>query len=161
MKRVAGVCVALLLTACSSAGGWLQGGGAPLRVAEVGSSSSCGIEASETTLQWFGNAAAAAAWQSQHGLSLLAGDGEPGSYVLISMGQRSSGGYGVTVSREAVVRDGRVQLQATFVAPGAGRMAIQMITSPCVLVWLPQGTWSGVDVRDQTGRLRASVERAG
>ncbi len=160
MKRVAGLSFALLLTACSTPGGWLKGA-EPLRVEEVGSSSTCGVEASETTLQWFGNAAAVAAWQSQQGLSLLPGDGAPGSYVLISMGQRSSGGYGVTVSREAVVRDGRVQLQATFVAPGAGRMAIQMITSPCVLVRLPQGSWAGVDVRDQTGRLRASVERAG
>ncbi len=160
MKRVAGWCVAFLLAGCGTAGSWLAGA-EPLRVEEVGSSASCGIEATETTLQWFGSAAAVQAWQAQHGLSLLPGEGAAGSYVLVSMGQRSSGGYGVTVSREAVVRDGRVQLQGTFVAPGPGRMAIQMITSPCVLVWLPQGAWPGVDIRDQTGRVRASVERAG
>ncbi len=159
MKTVAGVCMALLLGGCSAAGNWL-GGATPLRVEEVGNSSSCGISGAETTLQWLGKREAVQAWQTQSGIELLPEGAVAGSYVLISMGQRSSGGYGVTVSRDAQVRDGRVQLQGTFFAPKAGQMNIQMITSPCVLVRLPEGAWRAVEVSDQTGRLRASAERA-
>lgn len=103
-------------------------------------------------------------WLAQRGLSLptslyLA----DGGYALVDMGAFPTAGYGVAVSRDAVLRgDGVARLNATFVRPAPGGAVAQVRTSPCALVALPAGArYTAVEVADQEGRqVAASAPRA-
>lgn len=147
--------VAVLLGACGLRG-WM-GGGDATDVSEVGRSQLCTAEDENARVQIFDSPAAVIDWQERTGIRLAEfKDLELGRHALIEMGQRHTGGYGIAVSREARVSGDRLQVYATFFSPGAGSMRTQMITSPCVLVHLPEGPYVGVEVYDQTGARRAS-----
>jgi hypothetical protein len=160
MKRIWMVPAVALLAACSTVSavsGWFKGG-ETVEVVEVGRSQTCGSTGgSEPRLRLFASASAANGWQQITGMQLkLTEDLKPGMYASIEMGQRSTGGYGIAVSRDGKLVDGRLQLFATFFSPAPGSMRTQMITSPCVLVRLPDVEFSVVEVYDQDGELRAS-----
>ena len=147
--------LASLLGACGLRG-WM-GGGDAIEVHEVGRSQLCSAEGDDARVQIFDSPAAVIDWQDRTGIRLAEfKDLERGRHALIEMGQRHTGGYGIAVSREARVIGDRLQLYATFFAPRAGSMRAQMISSPCVLVHLPEAPYVGVEVYDQTGALRAS-----
>ncbi len=152
---------ALLLGACGLRG-WMSGSEAT-EVREVGRSQLCSAEGEEARVQIFDSPAAVIAWQERTGIRLAEfKDLEVGRHALIEMGRRHSGGYGLAVSREARVSGDRLMVYATFFAPAAGSMRAQMITSPCVLVYLPDGPYVGVEVYDQSGERRASsLEESG
>jgi hypothetical protein len=146
---------AVLLSACGLRG-WM-GGGDATEVREVGRSQLCTAENENARVWIFDSPAAVIDWQERTGIRLAEfKDLERGRHALIEMGQRHSGGYGLAVSREARVSGDRLQVYATFFSPGAGSMRTQMITSPCVLVHLPEGPYVGVEVYDQRGERRAS-----
>ncbi|HEX4896183.1 MAG TPA: protease complex subunit PrcB family protein [Solimonas sp.] len=155
MKRIAWGLSAVLLSGCSLLDGWVDRG-EPRRVEEISRAGNCGGSGGDAWVKAFPGPEALRAWQGQAGLFMPGMDTlHAGGYVLIGMGQRNSGGYGLAVSREATERDGVLRLQATFLVPSAGRMVTQMITSPCVLVRVPASGWRAVEVVDQDGLLRA------
>jgi len=147
-------CLAIAVSACALPL-WLQGS-ERLEAVELGVASICPSAGPEAWLKVLDNADAVRTWQQQHGLEMLDASEEPGRrYVLVGMGQRNTGGYGLAVSRSARLTAGVLRLQATFVAPTAGGMRTQVQTSPCALVRLPRGHWNAIAVYDQTGRERA------
>lgn len=129
-----------------------------VEVAEVGRAQSCGTEGEVARVQLLPDAVAVRAWESQRGIQFsgIAGELPAQPYAIVEMGQRSSAGYGIAVSRQAGLKDGILLLKATFIAPRAGAMTAQVITSPCALVSLPKVEYGEVRVIDQTGKLRAS-----
>lgn len=153
MKTLAVVLTALLIGGCSVLDGW-RDPGEPRRVDEVARATVCGGEGAEAWVRAY--ATTARLRQAPEAAPLPGLEALPnGAYVLIGMGQRSSGGHGLAVSREAFELDGRLRLQATFVSPAAGRMTTQMLTSPCVLLRVPATEWREVEVIDQDGQVRA------
>ncbi len=144
--------MASVLSAC----GLFKTQGDATEVKEVGRSQLCSAEDEEARVRIFDSPAAVSDWQERTGIQLAEfADLERGRYALIEMGQRHTGGFGIAVSREGSVAGNTLRVYATFFSPGEGSMRTQMITSPCVLVQLPDGPYVGVDVYDQTGSLRA------
>lgn len=167
--RLPVVLAALLLSsACSSSGNWVPDVSMPdfsgwfskeneVLVAEVGNSNQCNAPNGQTAIQLLPTEQAAVAWQAARGIQLAAaGELPPGRYVAVDLGQRSSSGYGLAVSRQAGLNDGVLVLKATTFAPAPDAMNAQMITSPCALVRLPAVEFSSMRLIDQTGKVRAS-----
>lgn len=145
-----------MLSACSM-GGWFSGSGDTVSVAEISRAALCTAESEESRLTLFRSSEEALAWQQRSGIDLKIGpDLKPGRYALIEMGQRHSGGYGIAVSREARELNGVLQVYTTYFAPPADAMVVQMISSPCVLVRLPNALYDAIEIYDQDGELRAS-----
>lgn len=128
-----------------------------LEVREVSRSLQCNTPSADTAAYLFGNAAEVQAWQADRALQLVAADAlEDAPHAMIELGERMTGGYGLAVSRAAVLRGELLILSATFVSPGPDRFVTQALTSPCVLVRLPPGRYSTIEVQDQTGAVRAT-----
>lgn len=145
----------LALGGCSMMNG-LLGPDQVLKVDEVGRALDCAAPSADSTVQMFAGADAVLAWQQTSGIQLIGDQAMlPGTYVLVGLGQRPSGGYGLLIGPEAQVEDQRVQLRGTFFEPDAHTMDTTVINSPCVLVRLPAGDWQGVDIYDQSGKRRA------
>lgn len=154
----------MMLVAAVTACGWNRWlwRGTPLQAVELGRAQLCADGQDGVRVRWFDTAADVRLWQQQTGVDLrLKTIPERGRYVLIELGQRNTGGYGIAVSREARLLGTTLYLYATFFAPAPGAMTVQMITSPCVLVHLPEADFAAIEVYDQEGRLRASANRPG
>jgi hypothetical protein len=159
VKQLAGgalaVTLGLGLSACAGLGS-LFGPDAVVKVQEVGRAQVCAAQNGNASVQRFASADAVLAWQNSSGVTLIGEQAMlPGEYALVEMGQRGTGGYGFVIAPEAEIESDVVRLRATFFEPTADTIATQALTSPCVLVRLPQGSWRGVEVYDQNGKRRA------
>jgi len=155
----AAAAAALLLSACTSDLGWMLrfSGDNPVEVRELARSTQCGTPSEKASASVFVDATELRQWQDQRGIKLIDGDAVPaGPYAVVEMGQRPSAGYGIAISRKAGIRRDLVVLKGTFIAPPAGSVAAQMMTSPCVLVGLPAGFNRGVVVMNQEGEIQAT-----
>jgi hypothetical protein len=80
--------------------------------------------------------------------------------LLIAMGQRSSAGYGLTLAdKVAVVRDGVLTVRVDWREPLPDHLRAQVMTSPCLLVAVPDAGFTRIEVVDQEERLRLEGER--
>ena len=78
--------------------------------------------------------------------------------LLISMGQQRTGGYSVTLAVDQMqISDGRAKIQVVWNTRKPGTMAIQMLTNPCLMLEVPKGNYSVIDVQDQVGNTRMSI----
>ena len=133
----------------------------PIEVAEVRRSQQCGSTDVQTRVLFFGALEQVKAWEAERGLTLTTAPGPAlgsGAYALIELGQKATGGYGLAVSRLAAHRKSFLILKTTFIVPASDAMTAQALTSPCVLVRLPERRYDGLEVVDQTGKLRAAVD---
>ncbi len=79
--------------------------------------------------------------------------------VLVEMGQRGTGGYGIDLATPQVTRvDDAVQLIVHWTDPPPDAVLPQVITSPCVFITLSRGDYERVQVFDENGRLRAETQ---
>lgn len=155
--------LAALLSGCGTmadVGNWFDRERA-VDVAEVRRAVVCGTSGADARVSLFPDAGAVRAWETSRGVQLGGGtEALPDTpFALVEMGERNTAGYGLAVSRTAGKRGDAIILRATFLAPTAGRMLAQMVTSPCVLVSLPKTHYSAVELVDQDGRQRATTER--
>jgi hypothetical protein len=60
------------------------------------------------------------------------------TYVVISLGQRSTGGYKAIVKSAVKQADGTWRVEVTETAPADGQMVTQVITYPTVVIALPE-----------------------
>ena len=128
-----------------------------LEVQEVGRSLHCNTATADAAAQLLADATAVQAWQAERALNLITADAlTDAPYAVVEMGQRPTGGYGLATSRAAVLRGELLILVATFISPGPDSFVSQALTSPCVLVRLPPGRYSTIEVQDQSGAVRAT-----
>jgi hypothetical protein len=155
--RLAAGLVVCALGGCSTMSQWF--GGDALQVSEVRRLSVCNSDGPQPRVSLLADREAVRAWQHSHNVDLIGVDPLPaaGAYVLVERGVRLTAGYGIAVSRQASVSGGVVQLSATLFAPDPGQMTAQMVTSPCVLVALPAGSYRGVQLRDPAGTVLADT----
>lgn len=163
MKRtVLPMVVVGLVSGCATGiGGWLSPSQS-VAVSEVRRGLHCGTDTDETRLTLLDSADAAQRWADQRGVQLSGEDrlAPTGRFVMVEMGARPSGGYGLAVSTAARQRGNQLMLQATFFTPTPDTLTTQAQTQPCVLVRLPESPVQGVRLYDQNGTLRAVADRA-
>ncbi len=153
----AALTVGLLATGLSACSSWM-GSDDRVVVSEVNSSSLCNAPGEASQLTLLKDGAAVKAWESSRGVSLTGATVLPvGPYVVVDLGVRSSGGYGIAVSRQAGMRKGTLTLSATVFEPAADAMSTQALTSPCALVRLPVVDFQTLKLIDQRGKVRATL----
>ena len=78
--------------------------------------------------------------------------------LIVAMGQKPTGGYGLELNREfAVISDDTAVLSVSWIDPPKGAVLPQIITSPCLAVILPKGPYSQIHLLDQDAHLRLQV----
>jgi hypothetical protein len=79
-------------------------------------------------------------------------------FLLIRMGQKSTGGYGLELAQtEARVDANSATVHVKWIRPSARAMVAQVITSPCLLLKIKRGPYQTIKIVDQSGLQRASV----
>jgi hypothetical protein len=124
---------------------------------EVGRALSCNTSGRESALTWLADGAAVQAWQAEHGVTLSINALPQGHYAIAEMGQRSTGGYSLSVSRQAATKDEVLYLKATYLVPANAAQVTANITSPCSLVLLPAGDFKTLVLLDQSNKVRDKV----
>jgi hypothetical protein len=157
MRLCALACAAALLAGCGFKAEKLFSSYTRIDVRDVGRSLYCNSASDEAQARVLPNLQAVLDWQSERGIMLAAPESlTQAPYAVVEMGTRPTGGYGLAVSRSAVLRGELVILSATFVSPAPGSMRTQAVSSPCALVRLPPGRYDRVELQDQTGAVRAT-----
>ena len=132
-----------------------------IEVREVARSLYCNTPGEQAAVELLPDAQAVIGWQSARGVALAGSESIVQSpYAVVEMGARPTGGYGLAVARGAVLRGETAVLKATFVSPSPGSLRTQALSSPCVLVQLPRGRYSAVEVQDPTGVVQARWPQA-
>lgn len=129
---------------------------AVLEARELARSPYCNTPGAAAQVLLLPDARAVRDWQAARGVALVPMESvAPAPHAVVEMGQRPTGGYGVSVSPQATQDGERVVLRAAFTAPPPDSLRTQALSSPCALVQLPEGRWAGVEVRDAAGALLA------
>ena len=78
--------------------------------------------------------------------------------LIVMMGQKPTGGYGLELNREfAVISDDTAVLSVSWNEPPKGAILPQIITSPCLALILPKGPYSQIHLFDQDAHLRLQL----
>jgi hypothetical protein len=78
--------------------------------------------------------------------------------LIVAMGQKPTGGYGLELSREfAVLSNDTAVLSVSWIDPPKGAILPQIITSPCLAIILPKGPYSQIQLLDQDAHLRLQL----
>jgi hypothetical protein len=78
--------------------------------------------------------------------------------LIVAMGQRPTGGYGLELNREfAVISDDAAVLRVTWIDPPKDAILPQIITSPCLAIILPKGPYSQIHLLDQDAHPRLQL----
>jgi hypothetical protein len=81
--------------------------------------------------------------------------------LIVVMGQKPTGGYGLELNREfAVISDDTAVLSISWIDPPKGAILPQIITNPCLAIILPKGPYSQIRLLDQDAdpRLQLRIE---
>lgn len=155
MRVATAVLLAAALAGCGITR--LFSGGEQIAVREVGRSLYCGTATEAAQAALLPDLDAVLEWQSARGVTLAPPEAlARAPYAIVEMGVRPTGGYGIAVSRAAVLRGESLVLRATFVSPAPGTIRTQALSTPCALVQLPPGRYLTLEVEDQNGVVRAS-----
>jgi hypothetical protein len=136
-----------------------------IEVAEVRRLTVCNTAGTAAQLSPLPDIEAVRRWQTLRGVDLF-GDGDagpvlpPGPFVMIELGARNVGGYGIAIRGSAEAVDNELTLHGNFLAPAEPPMRTPMPISPCVLVALPEGSrFAALRLLDQAGDLQAQYLR--
>lgn len=78
--------------------------------------------------------------------------------LLLAMGQKNTGGYGLKIADESVsLVNGLLEVRVRWLEPKRGMMVTQALTSPCLLAKISQGDFSRIKISDQTGKTRFEI----
>jgi len=80
-------------------------------------------------------------------LDLSSVDFDFSQVYLIAMGVKPNAGYGLTkTGNEASVENGVLQLPIQVMSPSKNGMYAQIMTSPCIVIALPAGTYNTINI---------------
>ncbi|MGM0766888.1 MAG: protease complex subunit PrcB family protein [Pseudomonadota bacterium] len=77
--------------------------------------------------------------------SLKAVDFEREHLVLVSLGQKPTGGYGVTLE-DSAIREGTLEVRVNVRQPAADAMVAQVLTTPCAVIAVTPADWQRISV---------------
>lgn len=79
--------------------------------------------------------------------------------LLVSMGQRPTTGYNISLADETVpINDDMAEIKILWTEPEPGSFLAQTVTEPCLLISLPIAEYSHIRIIDQDDTIRATVE---
>lgn len=130
-------------------------------VQEVARANVCGTAGGESVVTLLPSLGSLQNWTTARGVEMVPTTNKPlgeAPYAVIEFGQRPNSGYGLAISRQAALKGSELLLKATYFEPTQGRWSSAEPSSPCVVVLLPAGEYSGVRLIDQSGEVRAGTE---
>ncbi|MFZ0612790.1 MAG: protease complex subunit PrcB family protein [Desulfobacterales bacterium] len=78
--------------------------------------------------------------------------------VLIRMGQRPTGGYGIEVAEpQARLDNGSALIRLRWIEPAPGTVSTQAVTSPCLIIELPKGAYRKIVITDESGKIKGEI----
>ncbi len=125
---------------------------------EIGHSQYCNSQGRESVVNVYRTAEELKAWETSRGVQLTPVTGRlpNGTYAIVEMGERNTGGWGIVVSRQAAQKDQQLYLKASYLSPKTSGMATQAITAPCALVSIRSTqVFAVATLLDQSNKLRA------
>jgi hypothetical protein len=79
--------------------------------------------------------------------------------VRVDMGQQPSGGYGLKLlSDKLAVKDQTARFALQWAKPEAGKAQIQILTYPCLYLKVAKGDYKRLQVVDEEGTVRHSLD---
>ncbi|PUB73356.1 MAG: hypothetical protein DBP03_07105 [gamma proteobacterium symbiont of Ctena orbiculata] len=79
--------------------------------------------------------------------------------VSVNMGQQPSGGYGLRlISDNLEVSSDRARVALEWLQPKPGSVQIQTLTYPCLYLRVAKGNYTRLDIVDQHGEVRHSLD---
>lgn len=88
------------------------------------------------------------------GAALPQADWQHERLLVVSMGQRSSGGYGVALAEGHQRQGDTLTVAVEWREPAPGTLQTMALTEPCLVAALPASGYETVRVVDQAGRER-------
>lgn len=153
--------LALLMQGCAQAGN----GSSTMTMETLHASGQCG-DLDQPAVVWIANAEEWQHWYARTTLLRMNPPPPPTvdfsreGVLLIAMGARTTGGYGLSLAETAAtVQDGVLTVPLEWREPPPGYAVTQVMTSPCLLAKLPAGAFSKIRVVDQAGQLRLEGSR--
>ncbi|MGI9301720.1 MAG: protease complex subunit PrcB family protein [Gammaproteobacteria bacterium] len=150
---------------CTSSGAY-GGGNKTLAATQLYSGSQCATRGADTKAVWVTSAQRLDQYYDQiHGGKLGIQpeplpeiDFDKEGVLMIEMGRRSSGGYGVSVGQKgAYLVGGDAVVHVDWAEPAEGTMQTQALTAPCVMVKLRYAGYGRIRVVDQNEQERLTV----
>lgn len=78
--------------------------------------------------------------------------------VLIRMGQRPTGGYGIELAEpQARLANGTALIRLRWIEPAPGTVSTQALTSPCLVIELPKGAYRKIVITDDSGKVKGEI----
>jgi hypothetical protein len=142
-SRLISVFCSIALAACST-----QSTPTQLNLRSVYQSQHCGDETAG--LRWLARDAFTALVRGpgtvQHlGAATVPAIAEAETLLLVSLGQKNSGGHGISLaSEQAPIEGGTVELPLRIQQPAAGGFQTMQLTTPCLVIALPSGEYSRI-----------------
>ena len=160
--------MAFLLTACR-ANGIAESMPATVEVALLARSSQCWNDVVEPSVALITGSDAYKSAYDQTRRHILGGtdylpevDFTRSSVVAVYMGKYSTAGYQLDLAAEvAEVSEHELTVLVSWVEPPVDALVAQVMTSPCLLISIPNGDYSAIHVLDAGGRIRASTRLLG
>ena len=85
-------------------------------------------------------------------------DFEAAHVVLIRMGQRPTGGYGIELAApQARLDNGSALIRLRWIEPPPGTASTQALTSPCLVIELPKGAYRKIVITDESGNIKGEI----
>lgn len=125
---------------------------------EIGRSQQCNSQGRESVVNLFTNVSQLKDWETSRGVQLtpVTASLPGGSYAIVEMGERNTGGYALAVSRQAAKSGDALYLKASYLSPKTSGMATQVLTAPCALVAIRSNDrFASATLLDQTNKVRA------
>lgn len=138
----------------------------PLPIRTIWAGSQCGCEARQPLIRWVTDQSQLTAAMAAAGSKALEAqlarhpmDWTRRGIVWICMGLKPSGGYALSLAAPvANVSAGVAMITVRWRQPRPGSVVTQQLTSPCLLLSLARDGFHTLQINDEAGRVRASLE---
>lgn len=120
----------------------------------------CGTTSQMSAVHYFATESQLASWIAYRGIRGFDADAAAnGGVIVVEMGQRMTGGYGMDVLPDAThIEDNTLYLGIAWTAPPEYAAISQAMTSPCMVIEPPPGDYDRVVVVDQLDNKRGTAE---
>lgn len=156
MKRIGLLLLASLAVAGCSV---LPIGRSASGVSVAGKSTYCGTPSQASDVHYFADPDDFQSWIDYRNIKGFNADMARHGVLVVEMGQRPTGGYDIKLDGDKTgIDNGVLDITMHWHAPRLDAAVGQALISECVALRLPQGQYHTVQVRDQLGNVRGTID---
>lgn len=164
MRLILALCLSALLSSCAATGAGSDQPNASQNgeLSLVHGGSQCGSNGAEPRVTWVDDAVSfkriivRANAKSGRERAVPGMDFQQHGVVWISMGDKPSAGYRINSDGSTFIQDEALNVPVDWAEPAPGYVQAQVLTSPCLLIAVPRGNFTAINVIDQNGKTRIS-----